>query len=113
MSHDDPGLLHFLLARLDEEEELILWSTPIFATPALNPEFEDHLVGRGALIGRTRLDRELASACVESMTRVQGPPPVPLPDGSADEATVLGSAILKGLAARFAWHANYQGHWRP
>lgn len=111
MSHDDPSLLRFLLARLEEEEEFIIMNTPIFAQPAIAPDFEERIVGRGALINRTQLDRDLVSACVESMRRVQGAPPVPLPEGTADQTTVLGSEVLKRLAARFAWHPEFQRHW--
>jgi len=110
---DDPSLLRFVLERLDEEEQEIIWNTPLRDEEEMNPEFLGRFVGRRALIQRSRLTREIVASCVESMRRVQGPPRAATPVAPPDEATVLGSDVVKLVASGLDWHPDYQSHWRP
>ncbi|QNN53536.1 hypothetical protein [Nocardioides mesophilus] len=110
---DDRGLLRFVLERLDAEQEAVILNTPLPAERQMDSDFLDRMVGRGALLQRSRGDKDLIAACVESMQRVQGTPRVATPVGAPDEATVLGSEVIKLIASRFAWHRDYQPHWRP
>lgn len=110
---DDPSLLRFLTERLDEEAGAIIENTPLFFAQEPKESFVDRYVGRGALLERNRADQELVAVTVEVMQRVQGPAPIPVPTGPPDETTVLGTAVLKLLAARFDWHPDYRENWRP
>lgn len=99
------------MERVEEEVGAILDNTPLVFSLEPDGTFVDRYVGRRALLDRNSSDRELLAVTIEVMTRVQGPPPVPLPTGDPDEATVLGSAVLKMLASRFAWHPDYRENW--
>lgn len=101
------------MERLDEEVGAILENTRLFFAHEPDETFVERYVGRRALLERNEADRELLAVTIEVLQQAQGPPPVPVPTSDPDEATVLGSVVIKLLAQRFAWHAGYQQSWRP
>lgn len=54
---DDPGLLRFVLERLDVEQETVILNTPLPTEQQMDSDFFDRMVGRGALLHRSRGDR--------------------------------------------------------
>jgi hypothetical protein len=110
---DDPSLLRFVMERLDEEEVVIIRNTPVADEDMGDAAFRERFLDRGALIGRSRLDREVVVACIETLRDVQGPAPVPMPKGPVEPSVALGSRIIKLVASRFSDHADYREHWRP
>jgi hypothetical protein len=105
-----PSLLRFVLARLDDEEGLIIGNTPFVGDAQVSPDFHARYLDRGGLLQRCRSDRDLVATCVQAMSEAQGPPPVPVP-AAPDPVTVLGSEIIKLIALRYADHPDYDPSW--
>ena len=108
----DPGLLRFVLARLDdEEEEMVLLNTPVPDSDHVDRRFHDLFLDRGALLEQARRDRDVVLACAGAMAAEDpGPAPVPL-ESSPHPVALLGSQVIKLIASRYRQHPDYDPAW--
>lgn len=108
-----PSLLRFLQDRLREEAALILENTPLAPLPDLNPDFEHGVLGRGALLNKQRTHLAIIALLSEAMEAEQGSPPTSAAQFVPGPVTILGSEIIKLLAALYGDHPDYRPEWRP
>lgn len=108
---DQPSLLAFLLARLNEDIEAILGSTPFFGeTNGITEDFLDRFLDRRAALNRLAADRAIVTATVAAMSDEQD---AVLIGPEAGPVAALGTDIIKAMASRYANHPDYDPTWTP